>query len=212
STPSLQPSYERQGLFLVNEVSTGHTSSISACEFADVGSIFSSSVDMHSMDSEMALLEGLKEFIREVDPTVIVGFDTEKDSLGYIAQRANVLKYPHFLPLLSRVYTPPRLLPSTASSVSSNSSYRSTRQKFGDIYAETSNCEGRFIFSVWRLLKKDNNFLNYSFGWVVKQILGFTIPSFPLYALAKWWEFQKGGIISKIIHPLRWKALRYILQ
>ena len=62
-------------------------------------------MEMH--DSENALLDAFVEAVRALDPDILVGFEVQQGSLGFLADRATALERPD--PLLRQLSRTPQV-------------------------------------------------------------------------------------------------------
>ena len=67
-------------------------------------------MEMH--DSENALLDAFVGAVRALDPDILVGFEVQQGSLGFLADRASTLERPE--PLLRQLSRTPQARPPSA--------------------------------------------------------------------------------------------------
>ena len=62
---------------------------------------------MEAFESENALLDAFVEAVRALDPDILVGFEVQQGSLGYLVDRASTLERPD--PLLRQLSRTPQV-------------------------------------------------------------------------------------------------------
>ena len=62
---------------------------------------------MEAFESENALLDAFVEAVRALDPDILVGFEIQQGSLGYLVDRASTLERPD--PLLRQLSRTPQV-------------------------------------------------------------------------------------------------------
>ena len=91
--------------------------------------------------SELALLDAVVVAIRSLDPDILMGFEVQKDSVGYLSDRAAaVYERPHFLREVSR-------LPEESSVKEGQG------DEYGWQHASGLHVAGRIVLNVWRLMR-----------------------------------------------------------
>ena len=64
-------------------------------------------LQMEAFESENALLDAFVEAVRALDPDILVGFEIQQGSLGYLVDRASTLERPD--PLLRQLSRTPQV-------------------------------------------------------------------------------------------------------
>lgn len=117
-------------------------------------------VDVMSFDTEKEVLLAWRDFIREVDPDIIIGYNICKFDLPYLIQRAEVLGIAEF-PLLGRVRN---------SRVRIKDTTFSSRQ-YGTRESKEVTIEGRVQFDLLQVMQRDYKLSSYSLNSVSSHFL-----------------------------------------
>ncbi|KAF5201446.1 Dna polymerase [Thalictrum thalictroides] len=118
-------------------------------------------VDVMSFDTEREVLLSWREFVREVDPDIILGFNISNFDLRYLVERAEVLKLPEF-PIFGRIRN---------SRVRVKDAHFLSR-KFGKQKTKEIAVEGRVKLDVFQSIKRDYNLSSYTLSSVATHFLG----------------------------------------
>ncbi|XP_068652015.1 DNA polymerase delta catalytic subunit-like isoform X2 [Aristolochia californica] len=117
-------------------------------------------VDVMSFDTEKDVLLAWRDFIREVDPDIIIGYNICKFDLPYLIERAEVLKIPEF-PILGRIRN---------SRVRIKDTTFSSRQ-LGMRESKEVTIEGRVQFDLLQVMQRDYKLSSYSLNSVSAHFL-----------------------------------------
>ncbi|KAL7230906.1 hypothetical protein ACSBR2_009230 [Camellia fascicularis] len=117
-------------------------------------------VDVMSFDTEREVLLAWRDFIREVDPDIIIGYNICKFDLPYLIQRAEVLGIPEF-PMLGRIRN---------SRVRVKDTTFSSRQ-YGTRESKEVTVEGRVQFDLLQVMQRDYKLSSYSLNSVSAHFL-----------------------------------------
>ncbi|CAI9108744.1 OLC1v1008422C1 [Oldenlandia corymbosa var. corymbosa] len=117
-------------------------------------------VDVMSLDTEKEVLLAWRDFIREVDPDIIIGYNICKFDLPYLIQRAEVLGLPEF-PILGRIRN---------SRVRVRDTTFSSRQ-YGTRESKEVTVEGRVQFDLLQVMQRDYKLSSYSLNSVSSHFL-----------------------------------------
>ncbi|XAR73141.1 DNA-directed DNA polymerase [Bertholletia excelsa] len=140
-------------------------------------------VDVMSFDTEREVLLAWRDFIREVDPDIIIGYNICKFDLPYLIQRAEALGIPEF-PILGRIRN---------SRVRVKDTTFSSRQ-YGTRESKEVMVEGRVQFDLLQAMQRDYKLSSYSLNSVSahflnEQVVGgfgtFLVPTFTKTLLLK---------------------------
>uniref|UniRef100_A0A0D9XPV6 DNA polymerase n=1 Tax=Leersia perrieri TaxID=77586 RepID=A0A0D9XPV6_9ORYZ len=118
-------------------------------------------VDVMSFDTERDILLAWRDFIREVDPDIIIGYNICKFDLPYLIERAEVLKIVEF-PILGRIRN---------SRVRIRDTTFSSRQ-YGVRESKDVAIEGRVQFDLLQAMQRDYKLSSYSLNSVSAHFLG----------------------------------------
>ncbi|XP_059624479.1 DNA polymerase delta catalytic subunit isoform X2 [Cornus florida] len=117
-------------------------------------------VDVMSFDSEREVLLAWRDFIREVDPDIIIGYNICKFDLPYLIQRAETLGIAEF-PMLGRIRN---------SRVRVKDTTFSSRQ-YGTRESKEVTVEGRVQFDLLQVMQRDYKLSSYSLNSVSAHFL-----------------------------------------
>ncbi|GLT25096.1 hypothetical protein SLA2020_002480 [Shorea laevis] len=118
-------------------------------------------VDVMSFDSEREVFLAWRDFIREVDPDIIIGYNICKFDLPYLIERAQTLGIPEF-PILGRIRN---------SRVRVKDTMFSSRQ-YGTRESKDVTLEGRVQFDLLQAMQRDYKLSSYSLNSVSAHFLG----------------------------------------
>ncbi|GMH07696.1 hypothetical protein Nepgr_009536 [Nepenthes gracilis] len=118
-------------------------------------------VDVMSFDSEREVLLAWRDFIREVDPDIIIGYNICKFDLPYLIQRAEALGITEF-PILGRI---------RSSRVRVKDTTFSSRQ-YGTRESKEVTIEGRLQFDLLQAMQREYKLSSYSLNSVSAHFLG----------------------------------------
>ncbi|CAM6083744.1 unnamed protein product [Calypogeia fissa] len=118
-------------------------------------------VDVMSFDNEKEVLLAWRDFVREVDPDIIIGYNICKFDLPYLLDRAGTLKVVDF-PLLGRI---------KKSRVRMRDASFNSRQ-YGTRESKEMTIEGRVQFDLFQALQRDYKLSSYSLNSVSAHFLG----------------------------------------
>ncbi|KAK2445058.1 recovery protein [Trifolium repens] len=117
-------------------------------------------VDVMSFDTEEEVLLAWRDFIREVDPDIIIGYNICKFDLPYLIERAAALKIAEF-PILGRIRN---------SRVRVKDTTFSSRQ-YGIRESKEVTVEGRVQFDLLQVMQRDYKLSSYSLNSVSAHFL-----------------------------------------
>ncbi|KAH7681090.1 DNA-directed DNA polymerase protein [Dioscorea alata] len=118
-------------------------------------------VDVMSFETERDVLVAWRDFIREVDPDIIIGYNICKFDLPYLIERAEALKIGEF-PILGRIRN---------SRVRVRDTTFSSRQ-YGVRESKEVTIEGRVQFDLLQAMQRDYKLSSYSLNSVSAHFLG----------------------------------------
>lgn len=137
---------------------------------------------------ELELLNRMVDLVVEFDPDIIVGWDVQSASWGYLNARGNHYGF-DIGELISRA-------PSKNTAAGNHQWSQRTTTTF--------KVTGRHVFNVWRIMRVEQTLSTYSFENVAFQLLRRRIPRYTPEALTTWYNS------ANPVHTSR--ALRYFLE
>ncbi|XP_061603090.1 DNA polymerase zeta catalytic subunit [Cololabis saira] len=141
---------------------------------------------------EKVLFEELVAVVRRLDPDILVGYEVQMRSWGYLLQRGAVLGV-DLCQQLSRV-----------PGDSKENRFSAERDEYGADTMTEINIIGRVTLNLWRVMKSEVTLNNYSFENVAFHVLH---QRFPLYAprtLSDWFDHKT--------HLHRWKVVDHYVS
>ena len=141
--------------------------------------------------NEDALYHELRHFILTTDPDVLIGYELQRASWGYLCARFAVAvpEYPPFALVISRKlhsYTP------TSGDLSGNNQGRASAatvagwQRYQAQKGMDLSCDGRIILNMWRLLRIEIKMSSSTLSASARDVLGITVPTHEHHELARW--------------------------
>lgn len=142
------------------------------------------------VETELKAIEKLIEVIYYWDPDILIGYEIEMSSWGYLIQRGNVLSI-NIPSLLSRVI------------LKKYEEVKETEaEDFDDEFQRQLKIHGRIVLDVWRLMRHEINFMSYSFENIMYHVLHRRYPKHSHSDLTKWWKDSR----------MSWIVLSYYIE
>lgn len=160
--------------------------------------LLASSYNTVLFDSEMSLLDGLAAHIQNLDPDVLVGFEIQTTSIGYILERAQVIGHT-FGQMASRWVKGSGQLDGPRSVVGQPNAEAAVtyfQRKGADM-----KLTGRHIISLWRIVRTEVKLSAYSREVVAAELFQTTFPKHSNRILESWFLSSHAE-----------RAVRYIVQ
>lgn len=141
--------------------------------------------------TEEALLQEVVRLIRRWDPDILVGYEVEMLSWGFLLERAEAVGL-RMQSLLSRI--PGVVSPDTGGG---------ERDGGGgdDEHEPEVHVRGRIVLNLWRLMRHEAALMTYSFENVAYHILHQRIPLYSFGTLTRWFDMGAGAY--------RWRTLEH---
>lgn len=130
-------------------------------------------------DTEEQLFSLLIEKIRYYDPDMLVGYEVQNASWGYLIERGAQLGY-HLVDELSRVMT-------TTDTIK--------RDRWGYQKASVYRVTGRHVLNVWRMMKSELTLTSYTFENIAFNLLHDRVPHYSHATRTSW--YTKGPAVLK---------------
>ncbi|KOC60944.1 DNA polymerase zeta catalytic subunit [Habropoda laboriosa] len=136
------------------------------------------------VSSEKDLLNSLAILIRHCDPDILVGWEIEFLSWGYIFHRASHIGLNSFTWQISRISN---VTPTFKGQTSDKDNFSDTK------------IPGRIILDVWRIMRHEVALLNYTFENVMYNVMRERISCPIFQVLTEWWNHKNITIQWRII-------------
>lgn len=136
------------------------------------------------MNDEKSLFETFINIVKRSDAEILIGWEIESLSWGYIFQRALRLGI-NFIEGISRVPT---------------SSYKRDNQMSNNLDSLVdTKLPGRIVLDIWRIMKSEIALLTYTFENVMYHVMNERLPCPSFKSLTNWWNLTQS----------RWKVVQH---
>ncbi|XP_017759644.1 PREDICTED: DNA polymerase zeta catalytic subunit [Eufriesea mexicana] len=136
------------------------------------------------VSSEEDLLNSLIILVRHCDPDILIGWEIESLSWGYIFHRASVIGLHDFTQQISRILN----------TVPTSKKQISDKNNFNDV-----KIPGRIILDVWRIMRHEVALLSYTFENVMYNVMHERISCPTFKILTAWWNCKNVTIQWRIV-------------
>lgn len=137
------------------------------------------------VDDELELIMTLVDTVKEHDPEILLGYEMEQLSWGYVLERSTFLNISVSAPL-SRV-------------IETNLANNSKGVEYH--FVQPIMFSGRMVFSVWRIIRHDIHLNTCSYERIHHYALNERVPCFSFETLTKWFNENRN----------RWRVIDYYL-
>nr|WCZ58533.1 DNA polymerase zeta catalytic subunit [Andalucia godoyi] len=188
-------------LLVVKEDTQDHSAYVGIVEnrqfnfpaIANAEGILVEPLHVFSMQSEQDLFLWFVRIVtEEVDPDILMGFEIQQDTLGYLVRRYDHLGFSR-LPLqlrLGRVLVDEMPLQDDAAEKDAEGS---------EEYASDIRVPGRVCLNLWRVFRSELKLSSYSLQRIVLVVLSTSLPSFTAYDLAQQFSSSPWTVISFLL-------------
>lgn len=142
--------------------------------------------------TEEDLFRRFKDLVLDFDPEILVGYELQSESWGYLLERAAKAYEIDLCVELSRVRDK-----------AGRTRYARDDDDWGYKKASSVHIDGRIVLNVWRLLRAELNLTSYNLENVVYHILHHRIPHFSFSKLTEWYNGS---------HLFKGRTLEYYLD
>ena len=136
----------------------------------------------------MNLLQAVVDLVKDIDPDILLGYEINSSSWGYLFQRAEIFQI-NFGAQLSRIKVE-----------KSKSTSTKEENPYGHKKNSCLSCTGRIFLNVWRLMRSELALTSYTLENVAFKVLNQRFPKFSSTVLSLWYT---SGILS------RWRTYKY---
>lgn len=134
--------------------------------------------DVKYVAEEKQLFAALLQVIHKWDPDILIGYEIQMLSWGFLLERALTFEL-DLCTQLSRV-----------KGSSSSSNMDAEKDQWGAAHSSEIKIAGRIILNVWRLMRHEAALNSYSFENVAFHVLHERIPLFSFRTLSDWWDHK----------------------
>ncbi|RUS90759.1 hypothetical protein EGW08_001470, partial [Elysia chlorotica] len=143
------------------------------------------------VQDEMHLLGTTIDLVKRFDPDILVGYEIQTLSWGFLLQRAAHLG----LDLCSKI--------ARVQDSKENNQFSAAKDEWGADHMSEIHVSGRVVLNLWRVIRHEVALNVYSFENVAFHILHQRIPLYSFRSLTKWFSHRT--------HLLRWRVLEYYI-
>ncbi|KYN29250.1 DNA polymerase zeta catalytic subunit [Trachymyrmex cornetzi] len=137
--------------------------------------------------TEQDAFNSLVKLIERHNPDILLGWEVEALSWGYVFQRAFHLGFNNFSLRISRV---PHM-----QIYSKSDAHVVEKDDIGDV-----KVPGRNLLDIWRIMRHEAALLTYTFENVMHHVLHKRVPCPSFKTLSTWWKQESMIIKSRVIH------------
>lgn len=158
---------------------------------------------------ERQLFSYFIEIVRKWDPDILVGWDIQGGSLGFLAERAAQLGI-RFLNNISRTPSPTTrnlgnsLQPDPLVAGPDQVEEVVIEDEWGRTHASGVHVGGRIVLNAWRLIRGEVKLNMYTIEAVSEAVLRQKIPSIPYEVLTQWFSSGPAGA--------RYRCIEYVIR
>ncbi|GLC55953.1 hypothetical protein PLESTB_001048500, partial [Pleodorina starrii] len=149
-------------------------------------------VSVEAFPDEASLLRAAAACLSSLDPDILLGWDVQRHSLGYLAERGAALGLA------------PPLLRAAGRTPAAASIKERQNDEWGALHASGLHVTGRVLLNLWRVLRGELKLGSYSFESCAAAVLGLRVPRVREQQLALW--FGAGPSAG------RWRCLSWLAR
>ncbi|NXH09862.1 REV3L polymerase, partial [Bucco capensis] len=125
---------------------------------------------------ERALFQEVVTIVKRYDPDILLGYEVQMHSWGYLLQRAAALNI-DLCQLISRVPDEKK-----------ENRFAAELDEYGSDTMSEINIVGRIMLNIWRMMRHEVNLMNYTFENVGFHVLHQRFPLFTFRVLSDWFD------------------------
>ncbi|KAG9311253.1 hypothetical protein JVU11DRAFT_8337 [Chiua virens] len=139
------------------------------------------------LSDELELMNRIIDIIIDVDPDILVGWEVQAASWGYLSSRG----FHYGLDVPELIARAPTTL------------VRSGTDQWGVRTTTTFRVTGRHVFNVWRIMRSEQSLTSYSFENVVFHLLRKRVPRYTPSALTSWYNSENPVHTAQVLRYFR---------
>ncbi|KAH0622223.1 hypothetical protein JD844_024339 [Phrynosoma platyrhinos] len=151
-----------------------------------------SGLEVKYTTDERALFQEVVNIVKRYDPDILLGYEVQMHSWGYLLQRAGALGV-DLCQMISRIPDDKK-----------ENRFASDQDEYGSDTMSEINIVGRIVLNIWRIMRHEVALTNYTFENVGFHILHQRFPLFTPRVLSDWFD-NKADIY-------RWKMVDYYIS
>ncbi|XP_074752271.1 DNA polymerase zeta catalytic subunit [Athene noctua] len=141
---------------------------------------------------ERTLFQEVVNIVKRYDPDILLGYEVQMHSWGYLLQRAAALNV-DLCQMISRVPDEKK-----------ENRFAAELDEYGSDTMSEINIVGRIILNIWRMMRNEVNLMNYTFENVGFHVLHQRFPLFTFRVLSDWFD-NKADVY-------RWKMVDHYIS
>jgi DNA polymerase zeta len=130
-----------------------------------------------TVPDEESLLWAFVALVRDWDADILTGYEIQKESIGFILDRSNILG----LPIANQLSRTPF----------AGVDRRQGMDEYGEKHDSGIWIVGRMTLNCWRIMRTELKLGIYTLESVVSSVLGHRVPHFAQHVLSAWWSGPK---------------------
>lgn len=142
-------------------------------------------VELNVVDTELELIMTLVELARSYDPEILIGYEMEQLSWGYVLERSSFLN----------------MSVHTAFSRVTDDKLGNNSKQVESAFVQPIMFTGRMVFSTWRIIRHEVNLNTCSYERIHHHALNERVPCFGFKTLTDWYNQNRN----------RWRVVDYYL-
>ncbi|KAJ7225506.1 hypothetical protein GGX14DRAFT_639250 [Mycena pura] len=140
--------------------------------------------EVELVPNELALLNHIVDAVLELDPDIIIGWEIQTASWGYLNERGQRTEM-DIIELISRAHEP-------------NNRPKGDDQ-WGMRHTSTFKVPGRHVLNLWRIMRVELTLNIYTFANVVFDVLGRRTPHYSHATLSEWYQDSVPGHTTTVL-------------
>ncbi|KAL8581748.1 hypothetical protein ACOMHN_043166 [Nucella lapillus] len=149
-------------------------------------------LDVVYVESELELLEHFAQLIVRLDPDILLGFEVQQMSWGFLLQRAAQLSV-NLCSQIARIHGSKQ-----------GNRFSAEKDEWGADHTSEIHIEGRIVLNLWRLLRHEVTLNIYSYENCAFHILHHRLPAYTPRSLTSWYNHRT--------HLHAWRVVDYYTQ
>lgn len=149
-------------------------------------------LDVTYVASEADLLQHLIQLVIRLDPDILLGFEVQQLSWGFLLQRAAHLNV-NLCAQIARIQWSKQ-----------GNRFSAERDEWGADHTSEIHIEGRIVLNLWRVLRHEVTLNIYSYENCAYHILHCRVPAYSFRTLTSWYSHRT--------HLYRWRVVHHYME
>ncbi|XP_064595699.1 uncharacterized protein LOC135462216 [Liolophura sinensis] len=151
-----------------------------------------SGLEISYVTDELALFQHFLRLIKRWDPDILVGYEIQMLSLGYLLTRASHLG----IDLCTQISRVP--------DAKEKSHMSAEKDEYGADHMSEIHITGRIVLNLWRIMRHEVTLNQYTFENVAFHVLHHRLPKYSYRSLTSWFSHRT--------HLYRWRVIDYYVS